>query len=41
MIAIQNIMSNVLDFYSFACFYWLVVALVYNLKQNIENEVGI
>jgi hypothetical protein len=41
MIAIQNVMSNVLDFYSFACFYWLVVALVYNLKQNIENEVGI
>lgn len=41
MIAIQNVMSNVLDFYSFACFYWLVVALVYNLKQNIENEVEI
>lgn len=38
MITIQNLMSNVLDFYSFSCFYWLTIALVYNIKYQINNE---
>ncbi len=38
MISIQNIMSNVLDFYSFSCFYWLTIALVYNIHQSSEYE---
>ncbi len=38
MVAIQNFMSNVLDFYSFSCLYWLTIALVYNIEKKLRNE---
>jgi hypothetical protein len=31
MVGIQNIVSNVIDFYSFACFYWLLIGFSQNL----------
>jgi hypothetical protein len=38
VIGIQNIVSNVLDFYSFAYFYWLIIGLTHNFYKHSSGN---
>jgi hypothetical protein len=38
MIAAQNFVSNILDFYSFSCLYWLLIGLSQNIRINGRSE---
>jgi len=41
MVAIQNIMSNVLDFYSFSYFYWMIIGFMQNsINLSVEENAS-
>lgn len=38
IVMVQNIVSNVLDFYSFSCLFWLLVGVSQNIYVSLKNE---